>query len=61
MTCEKVEAPTALYGCTCGWTSFDRRFNLAYHAEAHGCAEAKRIAKKYNMVNSYAASTAETA
>lgn len=43
------KALDALCGCPCGWTSYSLKYNLAYHAQTHGCKQAARIVKKYNI------------
>lgn len=39
-----VQCPVSF--CRCGWTSFEPKFDLKYHAEKHNCKLAKKDLKK---------------
>jgi hypothetical protein len=39
-----VQAP--IHHCRCGWTSWVKEYDLAYHANAHKCNLAKKDLKK---------------
>jgi len=41
---ENIEAPFA--ACQCGWTSYEPRFPLKYHALTHRCGMAEKEVRK---------------
>lgn len=41
---EQVEPPK--HQCSCGWTSWDAKFDLIYHAFKHECKKAKFLLRK---------------